>query len=148
MDTLRLDQHLCFSLYSATRAVSQAYGPLLGRLGLTYPQYLVLLALREAGPSSVSTLGDTLHLDSGTLTPLLKRLEGKSLVSRRRDPADERRLLVHLTVAGRRVQERACAVPPELFREVGLTAAQARKLKDQIDSLVHALSARTERKAS
>src|SRR5689334_3776194 len=91
---LELDEQLCFALYDASRALIRAYGPLLDRLGLTYPQYITMLALWESEePMSVGALGARLHLDSGTLTPLLKRLEQLGLVERRRDSADERRVL-------------------------------------------------------
>jgi MarR family transcriptional regulator, organic hydroperoxide resistance regulator len=136
---LRLDQHLCFSLYAASRAMTQAYAPHLGKLGLTYPQYLVLLALSEEGPSTVSRLGERLQLDSGTLSPLLKRLQEHGLLQRERDAADERRVLVRLTSEGVRQCRRACAVPPELFGRIGLSVAGARKLKQQIDFLTTAL---------
>src|SRR5690349_9051070 len=100
-DWLALDRQLCFALYSASLAMTRLYKPLLEPLGLTYPQYLVMLALWEDAGHSVGSLGDRLALDSGTLTPLLKRLESMGLVDRVRDPADERRVLVHLTAAGR-----------------------------------------------
>src|SRR5438105_4138282 len=124
MDSLRLDQHLCFSLYSAARAMTQAYAPLLKKLGMTYPQYLVLLALREEGPVTMARLGERLQLDSGTLTPLLKRLESRGYLHRERDASDQRKVLVRLTPRGRRLQDRACAVPLELLAQLGMTAAQ------------------------
>ena len=96
-DTLRLDGQLCFLLYATTRAVTQAYAPLLEPLGLTYPQYLTMLALWEEDGVPVGRLGERLRLDSGTLTPLLKRLEGMALVERRRSPSDERVVHVHLS---------------------------------------------------
>lgn len=99
----RLDDQLCFALYAASRAVTRAYAPMLGELGLTYPQFLVMMALWENDDVSVSTLGRRLMLDSGTLTPLLKRLEKAALVTRRRDPDDERRVRVALTKAGRKL---------------------------------------------
>ncbi len=110
-DMLRLDNQLCFAVYSASLAMTRLYKPLLDKLNLTYPQYLVMLALWERDGQMVSELGTLLSLDSGTLTPLLKRLEANGLVSRLRDVADERRVHVTLTAAGRRLKARAAQVP-------------------------------------
>src|SRR6476620_5280999 len=99
---LRLDNQLCFALYSASLAMTKLYKPLLEELGLTYPQYLAMLALWEQDGLMVSELGERLSLDSGTLTPLLKRLEAAGFVSRIRDVQDERRVHIHLTTTGRR----------------------------------------------
>lgn len=108
---LALDRQLCFALYSASLSVTKLYKPLLDPLGLTYPQYLVMLALWERDGETVGQLGARLYLDSGTLTPLLKRLEAQGLLQRQRDAADERRVLLSLTPAGRALRERAEAVP-------------------------------------
>lgn len=110
-DILGLDQQLCFALYAASRAVVRAYGPLLEPLGLTYPQYLVMLVLWEEDDISVKRLGERLSLDSGTLTPLLKRLEQGELVDRRRDDRDERVLRVSLTAKGRALKTKAKKIP-------------------------------------
>lgn len=110
-DMLKLDNQLCFAVYSASLAMTRLYKPLLDKLNLTYPQYLVMLALWERDGQMVSELGTLLSLDSGTLTPLLKRLEANGLVSRLRDVADERRVHVTLTAAGRRLKARAAQVP-------------------------------------
>ncbi len=112
-----LDQHLCFALYRASRAMTRTYAPLLEPLGLTYPQYLTLLTLWEARGAqdlSVKQLGERLSLDSATLTPLLKRLEAQALIERRRDSADERVVRVHLTRKGRALEAKAQTVPAEL----------------------------------
>lgn len=139
---LELDNQLCFALYDASRAVIRAYGPLLADLGLTYPQYLTMLVLWEAdAPTAVGELGHRLRLDSGTLTPLLKRLEQQGLVTRRRDPADERRVLVELTADGRALRRRAADVPARLVQRYGMDAETARALKDQLTALVDALDA-------
>ena len=106
-DPPRLDEQLCFSLYAASRAVIRAYQPLLVELGLTYPQLLVMMVLWEQDDLMVSALGQRLMLDSGTLTPLLKRMEKGGLLHRRRDPADERRVRITLTESGRALGERA-----------------------------------------
>ena len=108
---LRLDNQLCFALYSASLAMTKLYKPLLDEVGLTYPQYLVMLALWERDGAMVSELGERLSLDSGTLTPLLKRLEAAGLVSRLRDTADERRVHITLTAAGRRLKAKAARIP-------------------------------------
>src|SRR5437870_1142427 len=119
-DHLKLDNQLCFLLYGASRAVTQMYQPLLAPLGLTYPQYLVMLVLWDTDGVSVGTLCDRLHLDSGTLTPLLTRLESAGLVDRRRSNADKRVVDVHLTVAGKRLKRAAAAVPEALLCRIGL----------------------------
>jgi DNA-binding MarR family transcriptional regulator len=108
---LLLDNQLCFALYSASLAMTKLYKPLLDEMGITYPQYLVLLVLWEGDGIAVSALGQRLSLDSGTLTPLLKRLEALGLVSRLRDAADERRVLITLTAAGRRLRAKAQRIP-------------------------------------
>jgi DNA-binding MarR family transcriptional regulator len=108
---LRLDRQLCFALYAASRAMTRAYGPVLEPLGLTYPQYLVMLVLWETDDRTVGELGDRLGLDSGTLTPLLKRLEQRELIGRSRDPADERVVRIRLTDAGRALRDQATHVP-------------------------------------
>lgn len=108
---LLLDNQLCFALYSASLAMTKLYKPLLEELGLTYPQYLVMLVLWEADGVMVSEIGHRLSLDSGTLTPLLKRLEAAGLISRMRDVQDERRVHIHLTQAGRKLKARAARVP-------------------------------------
>lgn len=112
---LLLDQQLCFALYSSSLAMTKVYKPILSELGLTYPQYLVMMVLWEREKLSVSELGHRLSLDSGTLTPLLKRLESMSLVSRERDPADERRVIVALTSAGWQLRQRARGIPEKLL---------------------------------
>ena len=113
--SLLLSDQICFPLYAAARAVQQVYRPLLRTLGLTYPQYLVMLVLWETDGLSVSGIGHRLHLDSGTLTPLLKRMEAAELVDRRRSTSDERVVTVHLTDAGRHLQTDAADVPTHLI---------------------------------
>lgn len=113
-DWLRLDLQLCFALYSSSLAMTKLYKPLLAPLGLTYPQYLVMLVLWEADGISVSTLGQRLSLDSGTLTPLLKRLESADLIARRRASDDERRVDLFLTDSGLALRQQAGNIPPAL----------------------------------
>jgi DNA-binding MarR family transcriptional regulator len=135
-DWLALDHQLCFALYSASLAMTKVYKPLLEPLGLTYPQYLVLLVLWEGDGLTVSQLGERLNLDSGTLTPLLKRLQAQGLVQRLRDVADERRVLLQLSPAGRALKQRAVAVPQ------GIVAACADACPlDEIQSLTTRLQA-------
>lgn len=138
---LALDLQLCFPLYAASRAMTRAYGPLLAQAGLTYPQYLVLLVLWESpDPVSVGALGERLDLDSGTLTPLLKRLEQAGHVERRRDPADERRVLVRLTDRGRALEAEVADVPARLVEASPLTIEQVEDLRDRLDRVLAALS--------
>ena len=113
-DLLRLDNQLCFALYSTSLTMTKLYKPVLARLGLTYPQYLVMLALWESAPQTVSDLGARLFLDSGTLTPLLKRMQASGWITRERDVADERRVVVRLTDDGRALRERAMTIPREV----------------------------------
>jgi DNA-binding MarR family transcriptional regulator len=119
--SLLLDDQLCFALYAASRAVTNRYRPLLDELGLTYPQYLVLLVLWQHGPVPVKELGAALQLDYGTLTPLVKRLEAAGLVRRERRADDERSVLVSLTDAGGRLKERARGVPVAIGAAMGLS---------------------------
>src|SRR6218665_1698041 len=113
---LQLDRQLCFALYSSSLAMTKLYKPLLEPLGLTYPQYLVMLVLWEQDGISVSTLGQRLSLDSGTLTPLLKRLEAAALIARQRARDDERRVDLFLTDSGRALQDEGRRIPPQLAR--------------------------------
>lgn len=108
---LRLDNQLCFALYSASLAMTKLYKPLLEPLGITYPQYLVMLVLWESDGVMVSEIGERLFLDSGTLTPLLKRLETAGLLTRLRDADDERRVRIKLTAAGRALKRQAAEIP-------------------------------------
>jgi DNA-binding MarR family transcriptional regulator len=138
---LLLDNQLCFALYSASLAMTKLYKPLLDELGVTYPQYLVLLVLWEGDGVMVSELGERLSLDSGTLTPLLKRLEGAGLVSRMRDVADERRVHIHLTAAGRRLKARAAKVPACVLEATQCSIAELQQLTRQVRALRERLAA-------
>jgi len=136
---LKLDHQLCFALYSASLAMTKLYKPLLDPLGLTYPQYLVMLVLWEGDGLTVSQLGERLGLDSGTLTPLLKRLEAQGLVRRLRDVADERRVLLQLTPQGRALKARALTVPEQIacaagceLDELAALTARLKALRSQI----------------
>ncbi|MCE9572335.1 MAG: MarR family transcriptional regulator [Deltaproteobacteria bacterium] len=125
-DHLALDDQLCFALYAAQRAMTRAYAPLLEPLGVTYPQYLALLVLWEADGVLVRELGDRLALDSGTLTPLLKRLEERGLVTRQRGTDDERVVRIHLTPAGKALRQEARKVPIALACRAGFDPADKR----------------------
>lgn len=122
---LALDAQLCFALYTASRAVTRAYGPLLAPLGLTYAQYLVLLVLWEEDGASVKRIGERLALDSGTLTPLLKRMESAGLLKRDRGGEDGRVVTAHLTPAGRALRARARSIPEKLACRAGFTTDAA-----------------------
>lgn len=131
-DPQHLDEQLCFALYSASRALTRAYAPLLEPLGLTYPQYLVLLVLWERDGVPVKQLGERLALDSGTLTPLLKRLAAQGLVERRRGEDDERVVRIHLTSAGRALRSRARKVPMELACRAGYDLGSERAVRELV----------------
>lgn len=130
-----LDNQLCFSLYSASLAMTKLYKPLLDALELTYPQYLVMLVLWESDGPSVSALGERLSLDSGTLTPLLKRMEGAGWLARQRSSEDERRVHVWLTPAGRQLQARAAHIPGCVLERSGLQLNELIALNQQIRQL-------------
>lgn len=128
----KVEDKFCFLLYAASRAVTRLYQPLLARLDLTYPQYLVMVVLWEVGDASVKQLGERLMLDSGTLTPLLKRLEGQGYLSRRRDPEDERVVRLALTPAGQALQAQAAEIPHQVLCDSGLPEAEFAALYAQL----------------
>ena len=134
-EMLRLDNQLCFAIYSASLAMTRLYKPLLDQLELTYPQYLVMLVLWEQDGLMVSELGQRLSLDSGTLTPLLKRLEASGYVSRIRDVQDERRVHINLTTAGRRLKSRAAKVPACLMAASECSVDELVALTHQVQAL-------------
>lgn len=130
-----LERQLCFALYAASLTMTKAYKPLLEPLGLTYPQYLVMLALWQHDGQTVSALGERLTLDSGTLTPLLKRLQAQGLLQRLRDVADERRVLLQLTAQGRDLRQRAVAIPPRMLHASGCAADELAALASRLHDL-------------
>lgn len=140
MDLLRLDMQVCFALYSASNRVTRLYRPLLEPLGLTYLQYVAMMLLWENSPQTLGALGDRLGLDSGTLTPLFKRMEKAGLVTRTRDPGDERRLIVALTEPGRALKARAAEVPAALFCQIPIPVQDMTALKESLDRLVCGLN--------
>ena len=137
----KLDDQLCFALYSAGLALTKVYRPILEALGLTYPQYLAMMALWERDDISVNALGAQLRLDSGTLTPLLKRLEARGLIARRRDPEDERRVRVGLTEAGRALGTQAADVPLAIGKAAGLSREDAVAERERLIALRDRLEA-------
>ena len=128
-DLLRLDNQLCFALYSASNAIVRAYRPLLDKLDITYPQYLVLLVLWQQDEISLKQLGEQLFLDSGTLTPLLKRLESKGLIRRGRNERDERLRVLKLTVEGNALKKLAADIPVQMRDQLRLSDTQLQLLK-------------------
>ncbi|CAN5595229.1 MarR family transcriptional regulator [soil metagenome] len=143
-DALTLDRQLCFALYAAQRAFTRSYAELLEPLGLTYPQYLVFLALWERDDRAVNDLGSCLALDSGTLTPLLKRLEQRGLVEHTRDRADERVVKIHLTPAGRALRTKAKKIPMQLAAKAGFSAenlGDIERLRGELAALAERLTA-------
>jgi DNA-binding MarR family transcriptional regulator len=126
---LKLDNQLCFPVYAVSRQITQIYQPLLNELGITYPQYLALLTLWENGTQTVNQIGEKLLLDSGTLTPLLKRLEQKEFVSRKRSAVDERVVEVSLTKEGNSLKEKAGCIPMKMFEKLGISIEEAETLK-------------------
>ncbi|MFD4222916.1 MarR family winged helix-turn-helix transcriptional regulator [Streptomyces griseus] len=138
-ELLRLDHQVCFSLHAASRAFGGFYRQALKDLGLTYSQYLVMLVLWEHGPQSVKAIGERLQLDSGTLSPLLKRLETAGLVRRERSREDERSVVIDLTGEGTRLRERALSVPRGVLAATGLSLDEVLGLQDVLGRLTTAL---------
>ena len=137
-----LDNQLCFALYSASLAMTKLYKPLLDSLGITYPQYLVMLVLWESDGPSVSSLGERLNLDSGTLTPLLKRLESAGWLLRKRSTEDERRVHVWLSPTGRGLQTQAAHIPECIMTQSGLSLGEMVTLKGEVQRLRDAMNPR------
>jgi DNA-binding MarR family transcriptional regulator len=138
---LKLDNQLCFALYSTSLAMTKLYKPLLDELGLTYPQYLAMLVLWERDGLMVSEIGERLYLDSGTLTPLLKRLEASGLISRIRAVEDERRVHISLTGAGRKLKAKAAKIPDCLLSAAQCPVPELMALTQQVQALRHRLVA-------
>ena len=135
-DVLALENQVCFALAVASRRVIGLYRPLLEPMGLTHPQYLVMLALWQDAPLSVRRLGELLSLDPATLSPLLKRLETSGYVNRARDPKDERSLNVTLTTAGRQLREQALAIPPTVVQQLGMEIAELQELHANLTNVI------------
>ena len=138
---LRLDNQICFAVYSAAHAFNRVYKPLLDRLGLTYPQYLVMLVLWERDGVPLKDIGEKLFLDSGTLTPLLKRLEAAQLVKRTRSTEDERQVLIALTAQGQTLKEKARALPQSILAASDCSVSELVAMKNEIVALRDRLNA-------
>ncbi|KQU46855.1 MarR family transcriptional regulator [Rhodococcus sp. Leaf278] len=136
---LALDRQVCFALYSASRATTAVYRPMLDELGVTYPQYLVLLVLWEKDGRGVKEICAELDLDTGTLSPMLKRLEGLGFIERRRLSTDERRVEIHLTETGSAMRAKALDIPRKLAEKTGMGVDDLVRLKDALDALTSAL---------
>ena len=143
-DPLALDQQVCFALVVAARSVVALYRPILEGLGLTHPQYLVMLALWQHAPLSVKRLSQLLQLDPGTLSPLLKRLEAAELITRRRDLADERLLSVELTERGAALRTQALQVPPAVINRLGMTVPELQAMHGSLTRVIAAAEPATE----
>lgn len=135
----KLDSQVCFAVYSTLHAINKTYVPLLESLGLTYPQYLVMLVLWETDDVTVKTLGERLYLDSGTLTPLLKRLEAQGSIRRTRDPMDERHVRIGLTAQGHELSRRAMEIPGLVTRAMGRSADDLKALRKELRRIRAAL---------
>lgn len=135
-EALKLDNQLCFALYACSREITRLYRPLLDQIGVTYPQYLVLLALWEKDGVTLKELGEKLYLDSGTLTPLLKRMEAIHLLTRKRSAEDERKILIHLTEAGKKLKNQVCQIPKKLLEESGYSREEFMRLLDGVKGLL------------
>ena len=138
-ELLQLDNQLCFAIHAASRAMTAAYQPLLQALDVTYPQYLVLLTLWQEDGARVSRIGERLYLDSATLTPLLKRLEKRGLVERRRSATDERVVEIFLTASGKRLKRKALAVANGLFCKMQLPISDVVRLREELKGLTRTL---------
>jgi len=138
LDALALDRQVCFALAAASRSVIGLYRPVLEPMGLTHPQYLVMLALWERSPRTVRDIGEALHLEPATLSPLLKRLEAGGLVTRARNPLDERSLDVALTEAGRGLRKQAEKVPGQIIERLGMDVAELERIRDGLITLLAA----------
>jgi DNA-binding MarR family transcriptional regulator len=136
-----LDDQLCFALYAASRAMTNAYAPILAELELTYPQYLAMMVLWEQDGQRVSAIGERLHLDSATLTPLLKRLEQTGYLERKRSTEDERVVEVFLTAAGKKLRNKAREVPACMIERAGMSLQELLALRDQLVGLTANLRA-------
>jgi DNA-binding MarR family transcriptional regulator len=137
-DPLALDRQVCFALAAASRSVIALYRPVLEPMGLTHPQYLVMLALWERSPRTLASIADALHLEPATLSPLLKRLESAGLLERGRNITDDRALAVTLTPAGQALRSEAEKVPGQIVARLGLPVSQLERVRDELTELIAA----------
>lgn len=145
-ESLKLENQLCFAIYSCSREITNLYRPLLTKLGLTYPQYLALMVLWEKPACTVKEIGERLYLDSGTLTPMLKRMEDAGLVHRQRSKEDERMVFVQLTEQGRSLKEQAVCIPETCIPHFRLSVDEYEHLLLQMNQLIQNLQAETRAK--
>ena len=138
-ESIKLDNQVCFSLYAASREIIKLYKPFLDKYNLTYTQYVAMLVLWEDEKSTVKDIGKRLHLDSGTLTPLLKKIEGMGLIKRYRDVNDDRVVIVELTESGRSLKEKVLEVPKEIACKVNMPREELLELKIKLDILLRAI---------
>ncbi len=138
MDPLALDRQVCFALAAASRSVIGIYRPILEPMGLTHPQYLVMLALWESSPRTAGDIAAALYLEPATLSPLLKRLEAAGYITRQRNPEDERALAVRLTPAGQELRSQAETVPGQVVERLGLPLAHLERVRDELTTLIAA----------
>ncbi|WP_088071766.1 MarR family winged helix-turn-helix transcriptional regulator [Gottfriedia luciferensis] len=134
---LLLENQLCFSIYACSREITKLYRPMLDEIGITYPQYLTLLVLWEKDHQTVKELGETLFLDSGTLTPMLKRMESFGLIIRKRDVNDERKVFIQLTDEGKDLKEKAYCIPEKFFKESNTSQEEFLTLLNQTKTLLN-----------
>lgn len=140
MEQLKLDNQLCFPFYSVSRLITKRYQPLLNNLGITYPQYLVLLVLWENDNQTVNKIAKKLYLQTNTITPLLQRLEVRQIVMRTKSENDERKVFVSLTNKGKQMKEQAAAIPFKLMQDIEMPIEELIRLRDQLQHMIHQLS--------
>ena len=138
-ELLKIENQLCFKIYSVSRGITRAYRPILEKLSLTYPQYLVMLFLWENGDSKMKEISKTLFLDSGTLTPVIKKLENTGYIKRERDKSDERDLIVSVTEEGKKLKEKALEIPEQILYKTNLSFEKYTLLKKEFDELLKQL---------
>ena len=138
-ESLKLDQQICFPLYVLSKEITGLYRPILQELDLTYPQYLVMMVLWEQEGLTVSAIGEKLFLDSGTLTPVLKRLESKGLINRIRNKSDERMVLLFLTEVGKDLRQQACSIPQKLLSQINIKIEDLENFKETLTQLINNL---------
>lgn len=140
-EILKLDNQLCFAMYTCAREITKVYRPYLEKIGLTYTQYITMMVLWETPVLSVKDLGIRLFLDSGTLTPLLKKLESSGFIKRERDPLDERSVIVSITTSGQELKNHAKDIPEKIFCSSGLSVTEAIVLREQLKKIILQINA-------
>lgn len=140
-ELLKLENQICFPMYVASRMITRAYQPMLDEMGITYPQYLVLMALWEQDEQTVNEIGQKLYLNTNTITPLLKRMEKTGLIARTRSKEDERKVMITLTDQGLALKEKAYCIPEQILGKTGLQADDMGDLREQIYKLIRQMEA-------